>query len=106
MDAKQPDGTSLRKHLQRAARQGVVDPLLEVDPLPDSLAQLWQVFLELNTFRTAGMGANPISILEIDAWCRLNQVQLTPWELACIKAVDSAVMSEWAKAKQTTEQPK
>jgi hypothetical protein len=91
----------LRIHLQRAALSGVVDPLLEVEPLPRCTAILWQVFLELNATRSSGMGANPLSLLEIDAWCRLSAVQLTAWEFAAIKAIDSAVLSEWSKSKKT-----
>lgn len=106
LDAKQSDGISLRKHYQRAARQGVVDPSLEAEPLPLCVAYLWQVFLQLHRKRTSGMGANPISILEIDAWCRLNAVQLTPWELDTLDAIDSAVLNQWAKDKKQAEQEK
>lgn len=38
------------------------------------------------------MAANPISYLEVDAYARLNQVDLTAWEVGLIRRLDDAVL--------------
>lgn len=103
LDSKQPDGASLRVHLQRAAAVGKVDPLLEAVPLPYFLQILWDTFLLLNKKRTHGMGVNPISSMEIESWCRLHRIDLLPWEVETIEAVDDVVMSAWVREKKQTE---
>ena len=40
------------------------------------------------------MGANPIAIAEVEAWCRLQGVTLSPWELDTLLAMDSAALQE------------
>jgi len=42
-------------------------------------------------------GAGGIPLTEIEAWCRLYGVSLTPWEIGTIKAMDSAVLSVWSE---------
>jgi hypothetical protein len=39
------------------------------------------------------MAANPITFLEIEAYCRLHWTVLHPWEVETIKAVDQAVLA-------------
>lgn len=90
-------------HLQRAAAVGKIDPMLTAEALPACLQILWDTFLSLNRKRTHGMGANPISSLEIESWCRLHRIDLLPWEVETIEAIDDAVMSAWAREKKQTE---
>jgi hypothetical protein len=50
---------------------------------------VWNVFSTLH--RTRGAGAvtpNPLSFMEIDAWSRLMQVTLAPWEVELVRALD------------------
>lgn len=75
-----------------------MDPSLEADTLPAAGVALWDVFVELQSERESGMnGAGRIPLTSIEAWCRLNGVVLTPWEVATLKAMDGAVLAIWAE---------
>lgn len=56
--------------------------------MPLDTAHVWGWFLDLHTARTSGMSANPISFTEIDAYCRLNGLALSSWELGLLRRVD------------------
>lgn len=57
---------------------------------PDLASHLWATFLELHDGRTYGMsGPNPISYDIIKAWCDITGVDLSPWEVSTIKALDN-----------------
>lgn len=92
--ARQPDGASLRQHLQLAAQAtGRPDPLL-LRLLPGWAAALWAAFIDLAQARPQGMnGAGAIPLAEIEAWQRLHGVRLTPWEVGCITAMDRATLA-------------
>jgi hypothetical protein len=106
LDSKEPDGASKRTHLQRAAQAGFVDALLDKPELPLLLRVLWEHFLALNRTRQAGMGANPLTYTEIDAYCRLNRIDFTPWELDCLLDIDTALLSVWKDSKHTFTEKK
>lgn len=90
----QPDGASLRVHLQRAAQAtGRPDPLLLQRP-PAAATQVWHAFCDLSGRRQPG-GA--IALVEIEAWQRLHAAPLTGWEVDCITAMDSAAMATAAE---------
>lgn len=74
-----------------------MDPLLEADPLPSCVKNLWETFLELSHTRVTGMAANAIAPTEIEAWCRLSGVELSHWEFSTLLAIDAAVLRTWAK---------
>jgi hypothetical protein len=61
--------------------------------VPLDTAHVWTWFTELHAARSSGMAANPISFTEIDAYCRLNQVVMTPWELGLIRQLDSIALA-------------
>lgn len=69
----------------------------EVPPLPSELKPLWWTFISLHGARSAnGMGVNPIPFSEIESWCRLNRVQLDPWEVDVIRLLDDAYLETTA----------
>lgn len=94
LGARQPDGHTLREHLQAVAAQGTVDPLLMPPEIPREVQALWQAFLAMSASRRSGMAAQPLTLTDIDAWCRLNGVRLTPWELDTLIATDAALLAE------------
>lgn len=50
---------------------------------------VWNIFSTLHRSRGAGAAAqNPITFTEIDAWSRLMQVTLVPWEVELVRALD------------------
>lgn len=71
--------------------------------MPLDTAHVWAWFQELHAARSSGMAANPISFSEIDAYCRLNQVVMTPWELGLIRQLDAiALMPAAERARHAT----
>lgn|GEM_PF-1414742 len=48
--------------------------------LPGDCAHVWQWFSDLLLTRQIGMGDNPITYSEIDAYCRLTDTRMEPWE--------------------------
>ena len=66
-------------------------------------AELWSAFAEISGSRPQGMGgACGIPLTEIEAWCRLYNVSLSPWEIGTIKAMDAAVVSVWSEQRDKT----
>jgi len=62
---------------------------------------VWQAFLRLSSARTSnGFGANPLTYLEIDAFCRLTNQQFSNFELDIIKQLDSLAMKHIQKDKK------
>lgn len=96
LDMPAADGTSLRTHLQRAARAGAADPMLAASraPLPSAGAALWQTFIDLRS----GAG---VTHAEIESWERLNRVRLSPWDAETLMCIDRAArrMEEGNQAK-------
>jgi hypothetical protein len=91
---RQADGQPLRAHLLAAAAAGSApDARLRHQP-PAAATALWHAWLQLASSRPASMGdplAVPLS--EIDAWQRLNGIDMNPWELDTIIAMDRAAVA-------------
>lgn len=87
----------MRTHLHRLAQStGKVDERLE-KRLPRGAESVWRAFLQLSGQRQSGMATNPIALTEIEAWCRLQRVTLTPWELDTLLEMDAAALNEAGK---------
>lgn len=95
---RQPDGATLRQHLQRAAElTGQPDPRLQ-RRVPPAGAALWETFCELAAARPAGMGPGAVPMAELQAWQQLHGVRLTPWEVGTLLAMDRAALAAMAGA--------
>ena len=62
--------------------------MLEGPEVPKELVYVWNLFMRMG-------GSETLSWLEIDAWSRLNRVELTAFELDCLRRLDN-VRSEVA----------
>lgn len=62
---------------------------------------VWQAFCQLGRTRARGLGAGPITFVEIEAWQRLCGVILSPWELDTLIAVDAHVLGVAAEKDRT-----
>ena len=90
---RKPDGCSMRQHLQATAQNGhAVDPRLAMEP-PAAGRALWSAYCELAAQRPAGMGPSPIPGPEYESSQRLHGVQLTPWEIGTLQAMDRAALA-------------
>ncbi|MBX3634050.1 MAG: hypothetical protein KF683_01405 [Rubrivivax sp.] len=95
---RQPDGSTLLQHLQRAAElTGQPDPRLQ-RRVPPAGAALWDAFCELAAARPAAMGAGAVPMTEVLAWQQLHGVRLTPWEVGTLLAMDRAALAAIAPA--------
>jgi hypothetical protein len=96
LQEKQGDGQSAKEHLKSLWRQtGLMPDQLKSFDLPESLAYIWDDFIELNSARTSnGYSMNPLTFLEIDAWQRLTG-KFTDIEL--IKMLDRTLLDYQSK---------
>lgn len=80
---------------QRLTRQ-LVEALRARPPIiPEAGRLVWRAFVALSRSRSYGaVGPNPISYLEIEAWCRLMRMPLEPHHVEMICALDQA----WLRA--------
>lgn len=67
----------------------------EIDP---AFGYLLELFFLSGQCMSTGMGLVPLSWQEIDAFIRVNQLDLTLWEIETIKAMSDAYCAEHAKA--------
>ena len=65
--------------MRRGAAKGKKVPELENDPLllPPDLKIVWEAFEVLSATRGRGFGAQPITFVEIEAYCMLYEIE---WE--------------------------
>jgi hypothetical protein len=73
--------------------------------LPPELEYLWEYYRQLAiTRRNYGWGGTGITYAEIDAWGRLYNVSLDPWELEAILKVDSVYLAVAAEVEAKRKQ--
>lgn len=65
----------------------------EAPDFPEPLRYLWGAFQELSGARQSGMNLCPISFADIDAYGRLCDMRLEPWEVRVIRRVDVAFVA-------------
>jgi hypothetical protein len=85
--------------LERAEKKGSAKAIEELSaemalpPFPVGLQYLWDIFVRLRRRTAPGFaGMTPISWPDLDAFCRLTQFRLLPWELRLIEALDAACL--------------
>lgn len=96
MAQRQPDGHTLRHHLEaaRAAGSGTAAGELAGPPAPRAL-YLWHWFGELHAARRAGgFGPEPIAYADLDAWARLSGRYPRPWEVRWLMDLDAVWLAE------------
>ena len=71
-------------------------PELILPPIPPGLDVIWDIFLQLNHMRSSGMGPSAISAVDLLAYQQLHGIELTPWELDCISALDQVALKSAA----------
>lgn len=68
------------------------DELINPYEIPNFLMYLWHDFLALSSTRQAGMGINPISYQEIEAFARLTNTKYSRLELSVIRKLDQLLL--------------
>ena len=88
------DGLTLEKHLVSYWKQsGVMPAQLNFPPIPYELQYIWEWWLDLQKTRPIGMQAGHITYTEIFNWSTLLKINVIPFEIRCIMALDSAYLS-------------
>lgn len=77
---------------------GTAAPQLQAVGLPVGCQLLWDAFIEMHNRRGGGMGPQPISWRDLQAWQDVRQVSLTAWEIDTLLALDSAAMQSHNEA--------
>jgi hypothetical protein len=96
------DGATLRTHLQRMAySSGKVDARLEAPLPPRAVEAVWETFLLLASTRRSGMSAHPLTMVDIEAYCRMSNIQLSGWELETLIALDAVAMAAASKNRKS-----
>ena len=70
----------LLSRIEKMKRDKIVPPMPH-NPAPHITDRL----IEIGLTQAAGMGAVPLSWLEINAWCERTAVDLEPWEARLIR---------------------
>ena len=88
------EGITERQHLTEVERQSGRTPwALQGPEFPELLEHVWAAFLLLNQTRGQGFnGPLPISHQEIDAWKRMTDNKLLPWEINAVKRLDAVYL--------------
>lgn len=88
------DGLTLEQHLVSLWKQTkVIPPQLDLPPIPFELQHIWDWWEDLDATRQRGLATNPITYTEIERWAFLLKINLDPFEVRCIMALDSAYMA-------------
>jgi hypothetical protein len=67
---------------------------MESQEAPYNLMYLWECFWDINDGRQSGMsGPTALSWHEIRSWSDLSGIEIDPWELKAIRAMDKAFLS-------------
>ena len=110
------NGASQREHLEAVERQTGKTPkeLQNLLGLPEALREVWVWYKRLSNRRQSGMGINPITFMEMQAFFFLSGITPTPEEVKALEYFDNVSCShynkkqaeEHKKAKQQAQKPK
>lgn len=104
LDARRPDGSTLRQHYEVGAAQGLATAIVALagdEELPAQCEHVWVWFGELAAARGSnGWGPNPITWADLAAWQRLTGARPTPREVEWILRLDHAWLKSVADAQK------
>lgn len=104
LNQQQPDGKTLRDHLEAAERSTGRRPAdLDVPPLPPACADVWQLFLQLRQRSGGGFGPQPLDEPRLLAWCQLHGQRLTSWEVETIFGLDNVWLQAESESKPAAD---
>jgi hypothetical protein len=94
LDKPDQSGTTYRQHLQTVERQTGKRPSdLDGPEFPYAMSHLWSAFLDLSATRQSGMnGPMAITYNEIQCYCNLTGIDLTPLDVKIIKRLDAVYL--------------
>lgn len=85
LDKPQGDDRPLRAHLEAVKKQtGITPELLKPINCPPELLRIWYDFIDIRN----GIYGDRIAYVDIEAWARINRIEITPLEAQLIKRID------------------
>lgn len=93
-----------RQHYQTVSEGlgQLVPELANEEEIPYFMQYIWEYFQELNMARgSSGFGPSTFTYTEIDAWARLTDRKLEPWEVKLIKNIDTMWVYRMTEKKAT-----
>jgi hypothetical protein len=85
----------LKRHMTDSTVESLVTR--KMPRLPAGGSMLWRWFLDLSRTRSYHMmGPNPISHVEIAAYCQLHQIAMQPHHVEILRAMDEAYLDHLA----------
>lgn len=78
---------------------------IEAQMPPNPAPHIIDRLLEIGLTEAAGMGAGPMTWLQIDAWSRLTGVVLEPWEARLLRRLSTEYLSESRRAEDVHAAP-
>ena len=66
---------------------------LDVEPFPYEVNHIWEWWLTLQASRPIGMQSGHITYAEIHSWSTVLKINVTPFEVRCIMALDSLYLA-------------
>ena len=98
LSSKQKDGSTLRETLEAVKREyNITPPELKTVDVSPTVIYLWEHFLNLNSTRTSGMGVSAINYMELKAYCDMNGISFSPFEVRVIKMLDRVFLDHYNK---------
>lgn len=78
----------------------------EEPPFPLTDSYLFMAFQDLNGARTSnGFGPNPISFQDVQAYCVLTGVSLTPWDVRILRRMDQTYLTAVRMTQPKADKP-
>lgn len=89
------DGVSVGEKLAHIeATTGRRPAELDGPPVPPQVTHILEWFFELSSARTGnGFGPNPLTWTDFDAWARLMNRVVRPWEIEMLRALDRCYLA-------------
>ena len=92
MNSPLKEGGSKKEHLLRIEKQSGREMIHDELFIPMAGQHIWEWFWEINQFRQSGMGLSAVPQSEIKAWKENMEVDIDPWEIKILCAMDSAFL--------------
>lgn len=80
-------------------------PIKPAPKLAPHLRYIWAIYCDLDATRDIGMALGPLPYREIEAFARLTNTKLTPFEVGAIRALDRAFMEHRVQAQKQEKRP-
>lgn len=57
---------------------------------PVEVEHVWDWYVELDSTRNSGFDIGPVTFAEIESWSRLMKIEVSPFEVQSLRAIDKA----------------